>query len=389
MTTDRAVRDRLKAAADPIRIDADATLTAFHDARPRRDRIRRVATIVTALGLAALAFAITWIATPVGHGSHGTPVPGASGVTGGAADVPSGTIAYMVIGGSGDHETSSLATVDLGTGDVEALDSPTAFTSYPVWSPDGSRVAYAGGDDYGTLRLIVADADGSNAHDVGTQDLGGPVFAWSPDGAKLAYVGGETTDSATNAIRIVNVDGTDDLVVLPGLEWQSVSWSPDATHLVVVGHPPSPDFVAGPDGWDIYTVAVDGSGLRQLTETKAFEHAASWSPDGSEILFTRSDYSDDADYDQDIWVMNADGSNERRLTDWRGFDAFPVWSPDGRWIAFASDRDSTPEQQTGFRTGKSFDGVSIYVMRSDGSDADQVATPSEGTTLVPGSWRPN
>jgi Tol biopolymer transport system component len=177
--------------------------------------------------------------------------------------------------------------------------------------------------------------------------------------------------------------------VLPGLDWQTVSWSPDGTHLVVVGHPPSPDNVAGPDGWDIYTVAVDGSNVRQLTETKAFEHAASWSPDGSEILFTRSDYVDDADYDQDIWVMNANGSNEHRLTDWKGFDAFPVWSPDGRWIVFASDRDATPAQQTGFRTGTSFDGVSLDVMRADGSDVYRIIAPGEGETLLPGSWRSN
>jgi Tol biopolymer transport system component len=389
MTTDDALRDRLRAAADPIPVDTDVALAAFHGTRSRREYLRRVATIVTALGLAALALALAWIATPLGHGPRSIPaVPGPSAVTGTIQEAPTGTIGYMVVGGT-DAETSSIWTANLDTGDTEPLDSSTAFTSYPVWSPDGSKIAYAGGEDYGALRLMIADADGANAHDVSTGEIAGPGFAWSPDGTMIAYVGAESTDSPNNAVRIVNVDGTRDHVVVEGLEWQAVSWSPDGTHLVLVGHPPSPDNIAGPDAWDIYTVTTDGSDLRQLTHTAAFEHAASWSRDGSQILFTTSDYSDDADYDQDIWLMDADGSNERQLTDWKGFDGFPSWSPDGQWIVFASDRDASPEQQSGFRMGKSFDGVSLYVMRPNGGDVEWILTPGEGTTLLPGSWRSN
>ena len=93
------------------------------------------------------------------------------------------------------------------------------------------------------------------------------------------------------------------------------------------------------------------------------------------------------DYGQDIFVMDADGSNLRRLTAWEGFDSFAVWAPDGRWIAFASDRDATPEQQQGNRQNHPLGGVSLYVMRPDGSDVARVLEGGD-VALLPSAWSP-
>ncbi len=379
MMADPDIRNRLTAAADGLHVDPERWLSAFHQVQSRREAIRRVTTIVTALALAAIAFALVWIAVPFGARDH---EPASStGATG--PGEPVGTIAYMVVLDNGERSTVALSPVS-GPGRTQPP-LPEAFAAYPVFSPDGSRLAYLAGDDYGSLGLAVADAGGGDPHVVAGKVLGSG-FAWSPDGTRLAYVGVEH-EGGLEAIRVVRADGSDDHAVLPGNVWQSVSWSPDGTRLLVVGHPSSPDNVGGPEGWDAYTVAVDGSNLQPLTATTAFEHAASWSPDGTQILFTRSDDSDDADYDQDIWVMDADGSNERRLTDWRGFDAFPAWSPDGLWIVFASDRDATPEQQRGFRNGDTAEGISLYVMRADGTEVRRAVTAGEGEALLPASWR--
>jgi Tol biopolymer transport system component len=386
MTADPDVRDQLRAAADRMPVDADASLTAFHRARPRRDRVRRVATITTALGIAALAFAITWLATPLGRGEHSPAAPsGSTGVTTELiGDAPSGTIAYWVVRDNG--ASSSMAAVDLDSGETTSLDVPTVFNAYPVYSPDGSQVAYAGGPDYDALDLMVANADGSSARDLGVE-FQGPGYSWSPDGTTLAFVG--TDPDGFEAIHVIGSDGEADQIILPGNVWQSVAWSPDGRRLLLVGHPLSPDGTGGPDDWDIYTVAPDGTDLVQLTHSFAFEHWAAWSPSGARIVFTRSDYSDDADYDQDIWVMDADGSNEQQLTDWQGFDAFPTWSPDGHWILFASDRDATPDQQAAFRRTDSAEAISLFVMRPNGADAERIMTAGAGEGLIPGSWKPN
>ena len=61
-----------------------------------------------------------------------------------------------------------------------------------------------------------------------------------------------------------------------------------------------------------------------------------WSPDGTELLFTRGDGSTN-----NIFIMNKDGTNERQLTnDTNGhpdegtYKTHATWSPDGNWILF-------------------------------------------------------
>lgn len=79
----------------------------------------------------------------------------------------------------------------------------------------------------------------------------------------------------------------------------------------------------------IYTMNPDGSDLTRLTSGADLEPA--WSPDGTQIAFTRFNGATQGG----IFVMNADGSNQRRFTA-NANDRYPTWSPDGTKIAFSS-----------------------------------------------------
>jgi WD40-like Beta Propeller Repeat len=64
---------------------------------------------------------------------------------------------------------------------------------------------------------------------------------------------------------------------------------------------------------DIYVVNSDGTGQTNLTSSKTIiEDEPSWSPDGKQITFTRTD-AGDVYADQDVYLMNADGSGRSRL----------------------------------------------------------------------------
>jgi len=167
------------------------------------------------------------------------------------------------------------------------------YDSNPVWSRDGTKIAFISNRDY-HFSLYVMNADGSNSRLVTDRvmEVGQP--AWSPDGEKIAFsVGGGGT---------IGFDG-----------------------------PVS----------DIYVINIDGTGLTQLTRDSGMNGSANWSPDGKQIAFSSSR---DSFPQSKIWVMNADGSNQRILpnpqnTTGTGFGGSqPVWSPDGTKILFTSAR---------------------------------------------------
>jgi Tol biopolymer transport system component len=369
MIQDEELGSRLRRAADDVSVDPERALERFHGSRSRRHTVRRRATIATALVIAVVGLAIVWLGRPIGS----RPIPPT------ATNGPSGTIAYMDATKDGSDVTANGLTI--GSLPWTIVDAP--FADYPVWSPDGSSIAYGAGPDFDRTTLTVANADGSDPISIGRSAIRG-AFGWSPDGTRLAYL--HDDPQGVTGVYVANADGSGETLAIEGT-WQSVSWSPDGRLLLLAGHPGTPDNIAGPEGFDLYTVDPDGNELQQLTHTTEYEHLASWSPDGTRIVFTRSPEFDDADYPQDVFVMDADGSNVRQLTDRRGFDSFPVWSPDGKWIAFTSDRDATPVQQETERAGDAFGPNSLYVMRADGSDVQLLLVAGEHQTFAPTSWR--
>src|SRR5215831_11352180 len=91
-------------------------------------------------------------------------------------------------------------------------------------------------------------------------------------------------------------------------------------------------FVQGPD---IFLMNPDGSDVRQLTsftdENGAFWE--SWSPDGRQLVFSRFPAPD---FFGQLWLMNADGSNQHLLLNDPGFDDEAAsFSPDGSHVIFS------------------------------------------------------
>ena len=61
---------------------------------------------------------------------------------------------------------------------------------------------------------------------------------------------------------------------------------------------------------EIFTMNADGSNPKQLTDTRGFESSPAWSPDRSQILFTR--YEEISGLTE-LLVMEPDGSKPRIL----------------------------------------------------------------------------
>ena len=112
----------------------------------------------------------------------------------------------------------------------------------------------------------------------------------------------------------------------------------------------------------------DGSHLTQLTQSPSGETCGSggfcngspaWSPDGSEIAFTRASGLIEHNLIENvgIYVVNADGSEVRQITQKSqpalGEDSDPQWSPDALKIVF---------QRFNVRTARPKNGVALWIV---------------------------
>ncbi len=87
---------------------------------------------------------------------------------------------------------------------------------------------------------------------------------------------------------------------------------------------------------DLWLVPLDGSApARQLTQTKATESGADWSPDATRVAFSTKRDGDDV---AQIYVLDVvRGGEAERVTSLSTGARAPQWSPDGKQILFVSE----------------------------------------------------
>ncbi|HEX8474945.1 MAG TPA: DUF4214 domain-containing protein [Pyrinomonadaceae bacterium] len=216
----------------------------------------------------------------------------------------------------------------------------------PVWSPDGTRIAFATRSPGVAADVYVMNADGSNVQRLTDNPADDFAFDWSPDGTRLVFI---SRRNGNSEIYTMNADGSNQtrLTNTP-LDEFAPNWSPDGARLVFY-RPIAP----GANQAEIYTINIDGTGETNITNSPGAYFKATWSPDGTKILFWSL-----VNGNNDIFVINADGSNRVNLSNSPRDDLYPSWSPDGTKILFSSNRDNNFQ----FSNGE------IYVMNADGSN---------------------
>lgn len=237
-----------------------------------------------------------------------------------------------------------------------------------VYSRDGGSIFFATNRtsrDTTSYDIWRMDADGSNAAPVITGPGTDEDAAISPDGRRIAF---RSTRDGNPEIYVADIDGSNVVRVTNHPERDiRPQWSPDGTELLFNS---ARDY-SDPHGqqFELYSLRLSDGRLRRLTNDRALNTIASYSPDGRRILL-RKQIADNSE----IYVMDADGRRARNLTNHPAYDSWPAWSPDGRSIVFGSNRG---EDDAVFE---------IYVMNADGGGLRQVTTlgvRSGGPTFSP------
>ncbi len=179
----------------------------------------------------------------------------------------------------------------------------------------------------------------------------------SPGGDKLAFISsiGGDNNSYTN-LYVVDLTAENlRRLPIPTGKWRAIApittrghstggpaWSPDGNQIAFHSNR------AG-QGWKIWVVNADGTGLRRLTAhgNLISEHDPSWSPDGTQIVFAATGCGSRSDlYVTSVRTPQGGACgvlNQQRIVSGSGDDTRPRWSPDGRFIAYTAYRGGQPD----------------------------------------------
>jgi Tol biopolymer transport system component len=320
-------------------------------------------------------------------------------------------------------ESSRIQLLSIADSTTRPLTTPPdrSYDYGPIFSPDGSTVAFVRGSVAGVVAdLFVVPAVGGEAKRLTFDNsaIFGPP-AWTPDSRQIVFsssrrglhnlwripVSGGTPRPVTGVVTASHpsISRKGDLAYLQQLSndniWRvhlkdethsqgpptaviSAKWQNSRPHFSADGKRIA--FESDRSGYsEIWDCDSEGLNCGQLTSLRGVAGAARWSPDGRHVAFEFH-----PEEHSEIYVVEVPGGRPRMVATFPGSDnGAPSWSRDGQWIYFFSNPEGGRLQLWKVRLAG---GPPVQITRNGGFFA---AESEDGRFLYyskfeePGLWR--
>jgi len=195
-------------------------------------------------------------------------------------------------------------------------------------------------DWYADGEVFVMNLDGTGRKNI----TNNPAYdgwhpEWSPDGRKLAFLSSRDGNYCLGIpgpdcimdLYTINLDGSGLRRITHGLMSRDYAWSSDGS-MMAYGH-----FSLNTQGneyfGDIFLVNLHSLEVVNLTNHPKdearyfFDYDIDWSPDGRRLVFA-------SNYQDGIYVIDMESKETKFWTEGEGYYGNPQWSPDGSRIVF-------------------------------------------------------
>ncbi|MDF8263530.1 hypothetical protein [Luteipulveratus flavus] len=233
------------------------------------------------------------------------------------ADGPTGRLLYVDLTASTDSGGPLRSATPSG-GSVQDLGKEVSWYASPSYSPDGTQIAYTGGDI--GFSVMLMNADGTGDHRLIDAPWAPAYPRWRPDGRAIVF--------QYDGIAQVPVTGGPFTQLTPKGRYELMaSWAPSGKAFATAA-PVEPANEPDPSTGSVRIWAPRGQTVRKIFSLPGAMRV-DWSPDGRTIA---------ASANGDLYFVDSRSGAVRRITNTPGAqERDPIWSPDGSWLAYSVD----------------------------------------------------
>ena len=265
-----------------------------------------------------------------------------------------------------------IVTVDPASGRTTAVISGPTFDGGPFYSHDGQRFVFdrATSSTDAKPALYLANADGSDAHELfpASADIG--WFEWSPTDDRAVIT---PTVDGKGTIAVVNLADRSRTNIPTDLDVAAASWRPNHEQLVVTAK--------SGDNSTFWVINADGSGKRPIPVSPYAINTPALSPDGGQLAYATWE---PGGVEGRIRIVDIDTGGDRSLTP-NVYDGYvwqnPWFSPDGTHLLLPRFLQGTTSSQVAILTTDGSGEATVMGPTTENPPADAIYSP-DGATII-------